>query len=105
MNKRYEIFIYPKAEKDMEDIFQYVCNELGSPKAARDIINKFENALDNISLFSDSCPYTNNEAIIDKEIRKLIIDNYIVFYKADKENRQINVIRVIYGMRNYADIL
>lgn len=102
---KYKIFIYPKAQIDMENIFDYINSELSSPKAANDMIDKFEKALDNISLFPESCPYTNNEAIIDKEIRKLIVDNYIIFYKEDKETRQISVIRVIYGMRNYVDIL
>ena len=46
---------------------------------------------------------TDNEYVRDKTLRKLVVNNYIVFYRAT--DSEIQVIRVIYGMRNFTDIL
>ena len=46
---------------------------------------------------------TDNEYVRDKTLRKLVVNNYIAFYRAT--DSEIQVIRVIYGMRNFADIL
>lgn len=35
----------------------------------------------------------------------LIVDNYIAFYIVDEEQRQVVVMRVLYGRRKYENIL
>ena len=38
-------------------------------------------------------------------IRKKIIGNYVLYYKADKDKKLIWVLRVVYGARNMDAIL
>jgi len=38
-------------------------------------------------------------------LRKLLVNNYIIFYKINEENQSVEVIRVLYGMMNFKDIL
>ena len=87
----------------MENIFKYIAVDLASPTAASNLIDDFENAFENICLFPESCPLIQNEYVKDKTLRKLVVNNYIVFYKV--EDFEIQVVRVIYGMRNYKDLL
>ena len=37
------------------------------------------------------------------EIRKLIVDNYIVFYRIKNDN--IEILRIMYGRRNWINLL
>ena len=37
------------------------------------------------------------------EIRKLIVDNYIVFYRIKNDN--IEIVRIMYGRRNWINLL
>ena len=102
-NNKYQLKIFPMARFDMEQIFDYIAVELCNPTAAIGQINDFEKAFENVCTFPESCPYINNEYVKDKSLRKLIVNNYIAFYRI-KDN-EIQVVRVLYGMRNYEPFL
>ena len=102
-NNKYQLKIFPMARLDMEQIFDYIAVELCNPTAAIGQINDFEKAFENVCTFHESCPYINNEYVKDKSLRKLIVHNYIAFYRI-KDN-EIQVVRVLYGMRNYEPFL
>ena len=103
MGNKLKLLIYPAAQEDMEQIFSYISEKLCNPTAAIKQIEDFENALDNVCLFPQSCPLTENEYVKDRTLRKLVVNNYIVFYRV--KNEEIQVIRVIYGMRDHVKIL
>ncbi len=103
MTNKYTLQIFPLAQLDMEQIFEYIAVKLCNPTAAINQIRDFEKAFDHICNFPESCPYIKNEYVKDKSLRKLIVNNYITFYRI-REN-QIQVIRVLYGMRNYESLL
>lgn len=98
-NNKLQLVIFPLAQADLEQIFDYIAVELCNPTAAIKLINDFENGFDLVCQFPESCPLINNEYVNDKSLRKLIVNNYIAFYRV--KNNQIQVIRVLYGMRNY----
>lgn len=103
MASNYTLSIFPMAQADMEQIFEYIAVELCNPTAAIGQINDFEKAFENVCAFPESCPYIRNEYVRDKTLRKLVVNNYIAFYRVKDE--EIQVVRVLYGMRNYEDFL
>ena len=103
MGNKFVLTIFPLAQKDMEQIFEYIAVELCNPTAAIGQLNDFEKAFDNVCVFPESCPYIRNEYVKDKSLRKLVVNNYIAFYRV-KEN-EVQVVRVLYGMRNYESFL
>ena len=105
MADKYSLFIYPHAAKDLESIFDYIYNELHNPTAAYKQIDDFEKALETLCLMPLSCPLVNNEYTKERDLRKLIVNNYIVFYRAKAETERIEVLRVLYGMMNFKNIL
>ena len=102
-NNEYQLKIFPLAQRDMEQVFNHIAVELCNPTAAIKQINAFEKAFNNVCAFPESCPYINNEYVKDKSLRKLIVNNYIAFYRIN--NKEIQVVRVLYGMRNYEALL
>ena len=103
MANRYRLNIFPLAQKDLESIFSYIAEKLHNVSAAIKLIDAFENAFDNVCAYPESCPLVKNEYVKDKTLRKLIVNNYIAFFSVKEE--KIQVVRVLYGMRNYQDIL
>ena len=99
----YQLKIFPLARLDMEQIFDYIAVELCNPAAAVGQIDDFEKAFENVCLFPESCPRINNEYVKDKSLRKLIVNNYIAFYRI-KDN-EVQVVRVLDGMRDYENLL
>lgn len=102
-NNKYQLKIFPMAKLDMEQIFDYIVVRLCNPTAAIRQINVFEKAFETICTFPESCPYINNEYVKDKSLCKLIVNNYIAFYRI--RDNEIQVVRVLYGMRNYEALL
>ena len=101
----YKIIVGKYAKKDLIDIYDYISNTLCNNKAAVRLLNKINDKFEEIKIFPKSAPLINNEYVKNKNIRKLLIDNYIAFYEIDEINLEINIIRVIYGLMNYIDIL
>ena len=103
MKNKYDLNIYPLAKQDMEQIFDYIAVELCNPTASLKLANDFERALQQVCSFPESCPFVNNQYVKDNTLRKLIVNNYIIFYRV--YNTEIQVVRVIYGMRNFESLL
>lgn len=103
MANKYCLKIFPSAQADLESIFAYISVELKNPSAAKNQIDDFEKAFDNICAFPEHCPVIDNEYVKDKTLRKLVVNNYIAFLRI-KDN-EVQVVRVLYGMRNYHDLL
>lgn len=102
-SKKYRLKIFPLARRDMEQIFDYIAVELCNPDAALGQIDDFEKAFENVCVFPESRSYVNNEYVKDKSLRKLVVNNYIAFYRV-KEN-EVQIVRVLYGMCNYERLL
>ncbi len=105
MNKKYSIIIEKYAQKDLESIYNYISNNLVNKDAAIKLLNKIIDKFDTVALFPKSAPLINNEYVKNKNIRKLLVDNYIAFYEVDDIYKEIRIIRIMYGMQNYIDVL
>ena len=104
MNPKFDFYIYPKAQEDLDSIFDYVKDSLNSPKAACDLIDRFYEAIEYVRIFPFSCPLLKNEAVENKELRKLIVDNYIIYYIPNEKEKKIEIVRVSYGRRNITEL-
>lgn len=102
-NNKYQLKILPLAKLDMEQIFDYIAVKLCNSAAAIGQIDDFEKAFANVCAFPESCPYINNEYVKDKSLRKLIVNNYVAFYRI--RDNEIQIVRVLYGMRDYESFL
>ncbi len=105
VNKEYTLNIYPRAQADFEDIFQYISEKLCNSTAAVSLIDEMENSLDLVCQNPQMFPLVCSDMIKDKSLRKLIVKDYIIFYRPDDQKREIQVVRVLYGMMDYVDIL
>lgn len=103
MQSKLKLVIYPFAQNDLFSIFRYIEEELSNPKAVIDLSTAFKSAFENICYFPESCPLLDNEYVSDKTIRKLIVKSYIAFYRVKGD--EVQVLRVLYGMSNYSEIL
>ncbi|MBR4033977.1 MAG: type II toxin-antitoxin system RelE/ParE family toxin [Clostridia bacterium] len=93
----------PAALEDLREIKSYISEELCSEPAAINTIEKIMKRIRQLADFPElGAPLSS---IIDLEVpyRFLVCGNYIAFYKTDTDN--VYIIRVIYGKRNYMQIL
>jgi|AGTN01.1.fsa_nt_gi Plasmid stabilization system protein len=105
MDLRYELYIFPKAQEDFNKIFDYISQILCAPIAADNLAKKIDEALDTVCEFPFSCPIADNIYFTDRSLRKLIVNKYIIYYFIDKKKKRVEVMRIIYGMRDLRNIL
>ena len=98
---RYEVILTGKAKVELEGIYKYISKSLISETAASSIMQKIENKILNLKKIPESYSIIEPYIQTKEKYRKLIINNYIVVYRIDKENNKVYVISIIYGKRNY----
>ena len=104
MDKRpYNYRFTPIAEDDINGIFDYIAFELSSPRAAENLINKIQAAVESVCEFPFSRPLLNSEGLKEKDYRLIVVENFNLFYTVKDET--IVIMRVMYGRRNYNGLL
>lgn len=101
----YSLKFTPKAEEDLDQIYEYIFNTLFAESAANNLINKMEKEILRLKEFPFSCSYVIDEPLKTRGYRKLIVDNYLVFYLVNKAEEQVVIMRILYGASKYQNIL
>lgn len=93
------------AEQDLDEILRYISVDLSNPTAAQGLGKKIFEKIDMVRVFPESGAPVDNEFLADKTVRKLPVENYIIYYKAHCEEKMISIIRIVYGKRNLEEII
>ena len=105
MVNNYTVKMTPKAAEDLDNIYQYISEELFAASSATNILVKIEKGIMGLRDFPFSCNYVADEYLRVKGYRKLIVDNYIVFYLIEEEKDQVIIMRVLYGKQKFENLL
>lgn len=102
MNK-YTIEYSPESKQDLIEIKKYIKQNLQEPNIANKLIFKIKKAIEDIKNNPELYQIIDDDFIKKLKIRKIIVNNYIVFYRI--KNDVIQVVRVLYGKRNWINLL
>lgn len=101
----YKLEYLPVARRDMIEIVRYISQELQNPIAADQLAMELIEAGDGIPKF----PYANPAFIpirpLKHEYRKLLVQNYFMFYWVDEVKKLVTVARIVYAKRDYERLL
>ncbi len=103
----YKLEILPVAKKDMDNIIYYVSHNLKNNKASNKLMKNFINATKKILLFPYGAPeyYTNKKQKLENTYRCLKIQNFLMFYLINEQDKLITIVRVLYNKMNIYNIL
>ena len=105
MDSDYSFQFTEKALSDLDGIVDYLVNTLGQLPAAQRIVDKIEQEIHAVCRHPESGTIVINEYIRRSDIRKLVIEKYVLYYLADSESQRITVLRVVYGKRDLNEIM
>lgn len=98
-----KIMYTPAALRDLEQIGDYIAEDLQNPTAALDTVNKIQDGIDKLAEFPQmGAPLSARYEDVG-DYRYLVCGNYLAFYREEAENVYID--RVMYGKRDYISIL
>lgn len=93
------------AIRDLQEISDYISQQLFAPESARKLLDALEHAIRSGCRFPLSLPAVGDPLLRIKGYRKIIVNNYIVFVIPDEENQVLNVMRVLYRAQDYIQYL
>ena len=102
---KYRVEYLGLALEDLKEMVSYITDELGSPDSASHLAT---NIVERINTLSDF-PYAYAVYIpirpLAQEFRKMVVQNYSVFYWIDEVSKIITVARVLYNKRDIISLL
>lgn len=102
----YSIWITEPAEKDLQEIAFYIAAELQEPPSAVHVVSRIEEAILELEHLPFRYALVRDTILASKGIRMLPVDRYVVFYTvSDRSDAIVTIIRILYGKRNWMDLL
>lgn len=102
---QYKIEIAQPAVHDLEDILDYISNKLKEPAIAKRIYTSIKTEILTLSTMPERNRTVDDEPYASMGIRRLFVENYIVFYVVNHGSQTIHVLRVLYNRREWQSIL
>lgn len=93
---KYEVMLYPRAFRDIDDIYAYIALQKLSPENAKGQTDRIWNAIRKLEMFPESHQDRLEGRYAGKGYKQLLIDNYIAIFKIDKDTKKVYVITVQY---------
>ena len=93
---KYSVILYPRAFRDIDDIYAYIALEKMSSENAKGQTDRIKSL--------EQLPESHQDRLVGqfagKGYKQLIVDNYIVIFKIDKEQNRVYIVTVQYQGRN-----
>lgn len=100
MNK-YKLKFSRIASKDLDDIYNYINDNLKEHEKAEKIYDKIRDEIKKLEYFPKRHQVIKLKDNPYNYARMLIIDNYIVFYIVREEEKVVSIRRILYGASNW----
>ena len=97
----FSVKLYARANRDLEEIFKYIANNISEPLAAEKMIDALENAIANLEYFPERGTIRQNGIYANKNYRQLFVKNYVIIYKVLKEQTEVHIVTVRYAPSNF----
>jgi toxin ParE1/3/4 len=101
----YRLVVSKEIAEDIEDIVLYIASKLNNPSAASaflDTVQKgYSNVVENPAMYS----LCNDDRLCNGRYRKIVIKNYLMLYRINEYDKTVIVVRVVYGGRNYSELI
>ncbi len=103
--KKYIVKISETAEQDLENIISYLRYNLSGDIIADKYKLLFKQELKDLENIAGSMPILDENLTGHKNIRKINVRNYIVFYIVDEENSEALILRIGHAFMDWEKYL
>lgn len=101
----YSVIKFRRAESDIIEIGRYIAVDLDSPESASKLLDEFEVSISSLDSMPKRFPLVRDDRLAKRGIRLMPVKNYLVFYTIDEQTKTVNIIGVMYGKRDWRNLL
>ena len=91
-----------KAFNDLKAIYEYIAFDLYVPNTASEQVNRIMDSVKTLNSMPMMHPVYPEEPWKSKGIRFFQIDNYLVWYLPQEKQKAVNIVRIMYGGRDFS---
>ena len=103
--REWKVILTPEFKQEFKDIYSYIAKELLVPETARNQAARILDKVEKLSDMPNRFPLFEKEPWRSRGLRKLLIDNYIVFYYPNEQTKEVVIFHVFYSGRNIDELL
>ena len=101
----YSIEVLGVAKADVAGIYWYILDQLQNPIAAIRRTTLIEQAIQSLDEKPNRFPLVRDDSLALEGYRMIVVKNHLVFFIVCEETKQVFVMRVLYGRRDWQRIL
>ena len=99
--EKYKIQLAIKAKDDYKKIISYLKNELLEPSIANKYAELINNEIQTLKYMPQKNAIIDDDIVKRLEYRKLIIKNYIAFYRINEKDKIVEIHRILYSASDW----
>jgi len=102
---KYSLNITDIAEEDILSTVRYIAGVLKNPIAANNLLDEIERHEKILEATPGIYPSVHDEHLTEKGLKYVKIKNFLLFFTMDKKTKNVNIVRFLYGRRDWKNIL
>lgn len=102
---RYNIKITETARKDLQEITNYIAISLQEREHAKRQLRRIGEAISALETLPERYPLVEYQYLAHKGYRVVPQDRYFIFYQVIKKKQLVYISRILYGKRDWKNLL
>lgn len=98
---KYVVKLYPRAYRDLDEIYTYIADTLLEPNIALKMIDELENTIFNLETFPQRGSIRRIGAYANQDYRQLFFKKYTIIYCVVEEKKEVHVLMIRYSTSNF----
>ncbi len=99
----YKIKLTMRAKNDYKRIIRYIKFNLNEPIIAEKYAILIKDKINSLESYPHKFEIIESKLIKQNDIRKMIINNYIVLYKITEQKKEVVILRILYNSMDWKD--
>lgn len=104
-NHGYAVWYSPASKQDLKSVYTYIAYDLQAKDTARRQVDRIRKEIRSLSDLPERYAPVDWEPWHGMGMRKMSVDNYLVFYLVHHKTREVEIVRIFYGGRDAAGIV
>ena len=100
---KYRILYSPEAKQDLNEIWEYISEEMANPDAAANMADSIMDTIDSLHAFPERGAPLSSVTETESSYRFVLAENYMAFYRVQEDT--VYVDRIFYQRREYLRVL
>jgi len=93
----WEVYYSPEADRDLDNIFDYISDVLIEPVTAERFVERLMKAAESLDYMPFRHRIYDEEPWKSQGVRVFNIDKYMIFYKPDELHKTVKIISIMNG--------